>query len=119
MASINLDRSSRLDITCRKGDTFKLIFTFDEAQDTARPIDGWKMQVRTSADDEAGSGQLEVSGSGPFSYDAETNKKLTLTIAAGSMNFSGQYVYDIQHAGSETETFFHGVFTVVEDITNS
>jgi len=117
MASINLDRSSRLDITCRKGDTFKLIFTFDEDQSTARPVGGWKMQVRTSADDEAGNGQLQVSGSGPFSYD-DTGKKLTLTIASGSMDFSGQFVYDIQHTGSETETFFHGVFTAVEDITN-
>lgn len=116
MASINLDRSSRLDIRCRKGDTFKLIFTFDEDQRTARPVANWKMQVRTSADNE-NNYKLEVSGDGPFDYD-DTGKKLTLSIGAGSMNFSGQYVYDIQHAGSETETFFHGVFTVVEDVTN-
>ena len=118
MASINLDRSSRLDITCRKGDTFKLIFKFDEDQSSARPVAGWKMQVRTSADDEAGNGQLQASGSGPFTY-SDNGKTLTLSIAAASMNFSGQYVYDIQHSGSETETFFHGVFTAVEDITNS
>jgi len=117
MASINLDRSSRLDITCRKGDTFKLIFTFDENQSTDRPASGWKMQVRTSADDEGGSPQLSIEGVAGFSYDSN-GTKLTLSIAAASMDFSGQYVYDIQHAGSETETFFHGVFTAVEDITN-
>jgi hypothetical protein len=80
------------------------------------------MQVRTSADDEVGNGQLQVEGAGGFSYDADTGKKLTLRVAASSMNFSGQYVYDIQHASTdgtpEVETFFHGVFTVVEDITN-
>lgn len=117
MASINLDRSSRLDIRCRKGDTFKLIFTFDEDQSTARPVANWKMQVRTSADNE-NNYKLEVEGATYFSYDAETGKKLTLNITDSLMNFSGQYVYDIQHSGSETETFFHGVFTVVEDVTN-
>ena len=118
MASINLDRSSRLDIRCRKGDTFKLIFTFDADQSSARPVANWKMQVRTSADQETGNGQLEVEGSTYFSYDAETGKKLTLNIDDSLMNFSGQYVYDIQHSDTETETFFHGVFTVVEDVTN-
>ena len=93
-----------------------MIFTFDEDQSTARPVANWKMQVRTSADNE-NNYKLEVEGDGPFSYDG-TGKKLTLSIGANSMNFSGQYVYDIQHAGSETETFFHGVFTVVEDVTN-
>ena len=118
MASINLDRSSRLDIRCRKGDTFKLIFTFDEDQSTDLPVAGWKMQVRTSADDEAGNGQLQVSGSSSFVY-TNNGTTLTLTIPAGDMNFSGQYVYDIQNTNSGTvETFFHGVFTVVEDITN-
>ena len=119
MSSINLDRSSRLDIRCRKGDTFKLIFTFDADQSSARPVAGWKMQVRTTADDEQ-TPQLNVINNGTiyFVY-SDAGKKLTLTIPAGTMNFSGQYVYDIQHAGSETETFFHGVFTAVEDVTNT
>ena len=119
MSSINLDRSSRLDIRCRKGDTFKLIFTFDADQSSARPVAGWKMQVRTTADDEE-TPKLSVTNNGTtyFVY-SDAGKKLTLTIPAGTMNFSGQYVYDIQHAGSETETFFHGVFTAVEDVTNT
>jgi hypothetical protein len=117
MSSINLDRSSRLDIRCRKGDTFKLIFTFDADQSSARPVAGWKMQVRATADDE-NNVELTAEGATHFSY-SDAGKKLTLTIPAGTMNFSGQYVYDIQHAGSETETFFHGVFTAVEDVTNT
>ena len=116
MASINLDRSSRLDITCRKGDTFKLIFTFDEDQSTARVVGGWKMQVRDSADDNIGNGVLEASGATNFTY-SNGGKTLTLLVESTSMTFSGQYVYDIQHSNSETETFFHGVFTAVEDIT--
>jgi len=116
MASINLDRSSRLDIRCRKGDTFKLIFKFDDAQ-TSRPIGGWKMQVRTAADDE-NNVTLTAEGASNFTY-SDGDKTLTLNIPTGTMSFSGQYVYDIQHAGDETETFFHGVFTAVEDVTNT
>jgi hypothetical protein len=116
MSSINLDRSSRLDIRCRKGDTFKLIFKFDDAQ-TSRAIGGWKMQVRATADDEDNV-KLTAAGDTNFSY-SDNDKTLTLNISAGTMSFSGQYVYDIQHAGDETETFFHGVFTAVEDVTNS
>ncbi len=117
MSSINLDRSSRLDIRCRKGDTFKLIFTFDADQSSARPVAGWKMEVRTAADNESNV-ELTASGDTNFTY-SDAGKKLTLSIPAGTMSFSGQYVYDIQHAGSETETFFHGVFTAVEDVTNT
>lgn len=120
MASINLDRSSRLDIRCRKKDTFTLIFTFDEDQRDARPVGGWKMQVRPSADHDTNP-TLEASGATNFTY-SDVGKKLTLTIASTAMTFSGQFVYDIQHASSDStpvvETFFHGVFTAVEDVTN-
>jgi hypothetical protein len=118
MASINLDRSSRLDIRCRKGDTFKLIFKFDDAQ-TSRPIGGWKMQVRPTADHELTPELDVVNGGTTYFVYSDNDKTLTLTIPAGTMDFSGQYVYDIQHAGDETETFFHGVFTAVEDVTNT
>jgi|TARA_Y100000361_G_scaffold37152_1_gene31753 hypothetical protein len=120
MSSINLDRSSRLDIRCRKKDTFTLIFTFDQDQSSARPVAGWKMQVRPAADDESNL-TVEASGATNFAYSDE-GKKLTLTIASTAMTFSGQFVYDIQHASSDStpvvETFFHGVFTAVEDVTN-
>ena len=44
---INLDNATRVDITCRKGDTFKLEFTFTD--DNGDAIDltsySWKMDV--------------------------------------------------------------------------
>lgn len=120
MASINLDKSSRLDIKCRKGDTFKMTLTFDVDQSTARPEVGWQMEVRETADDNSGSPSIPTSSVG-FGYSVD-GTELTITIAASTMNLvSGQYVYDLQHKSSDAtpivETFLHGVFTVIEDIT--
>ena len=51
MASVNLDTTNRLDITCRKGDTFSLQLTLTDSSGTALPLatDDYKflMQVRT------------------------------------------------------------------------
>ena len=50
MASVNLDTSTRLDITCRRGDTFELTLTLKDGSGTALPLvtDDYKflMQVR-------------------------------------------------------------------------
>lgn len=120
MANINLDKSSRLDIKCRKGDTFKITLTFDADQSTARPVGGWQMEVRETADDNSGSPIIPTSSVG-FVYNVG-GTELTITIAASIMNLvSGQYVYDLQHKSTDAtpivETFLHGVFTVIEDIT--
>jgi len=51
MAAINLDTAARLDITCRKGDTFSLEIDFEQSL----PTTGWTMHVRetdTSEGDE-------------------------------------------------------------------
>ena len=120
MANINLDKSSRLDIKCRKGDTFKVTLTFDADQSIARPSTGWQMEVRETADDNGGSPIISTS-SVSFVYN-DDGTELTITIAASIMNLvSGQYVYDLQHKSTDAtpivETFLHGVFTVIEDIT--
>jgi hypothetical protein len=57
MAQVNLDTASRLDIVCRKGDTFSLGIDFGASiplQGVQSPVWGeWKMEVRTSQNDEA------------------------------------------------------------------
>ena len=42
MASVNLDTASRLNITCRRGDTFTLEVDFGEAVNTT----GWTLRVK-------------------------------------------------------------------------
>jgi hypothetical protein len=121
MASINLDKASRLDIKCRRGDTFTMIMTFTSNQSTDRPYDGWKMEVRDAATND--DSVIIASSSIAFSdYDA-AGTTLTVTISSSVMKDaeSGQYVYDIQHQSSDTppvvETFLYGTFTIVEDVT--
>ena len=52
MATVNLDTAARLDIICRRNDSFSLAVEFDKDL----VADGtWTMQVRTSEDNNDGS----------------------------------------------------------------
>lgn len=122
MAQINLDTAQRLDITCRKGDTFLLEVDFGQTI----PTDGWLMQVRLSdVDDEfvleASSASEIVVSNGNATGTTITDSKITVTIAADIMDeptLSGMYVYDIQNTDSGVvKTYLYGIFKVNEDIT--
>jgi len=144
MAQVNLDTASRLDIVCRKGDTFSLGIDFgveiplqgDDPEDAT--LQGqWKMQVRTSQNEESTSpvyntiynpsGTIDTAST-DFKFTRETgdaeNSKLVITCDAQDLNTSGEYVYDLQHKkiqglSEEIKTYLYGKFTVVEDVTNS
>ena len=118
MAAINLDTAARLDITCRKGDTFSLELDFGETVSTT----GWLMHVRetdTSEDeliieDDVITFTVEDNSSGV------TNAKLTITIPAVDMADvqSGMHVYDIQNTAIDVvKTYLFGLFKVNEDVT--
>jgi hypothetical protein len=122
MAQINLDTAQRLDITCRKGDTFLLEVDFGQTI----PTDGWLMQVRLSdVDDEfvleASSASEIVVSDGNATGATITDSKITVTIAADIMDeptLSGMYVYDIQNTDNGVvKTYLYGIFKVNEDIT--
>ena len=122
MAQINLDTAQRLDITCRKGDTFLLEVDFGQTI----PTDGWLMQVRLSdVDDEfvleASSDPEIVVSDGNATGTTITDSKITVTIAADIMDeptLSGMYVYDIQNTDNGVvKTYLYGIFKVNEDIT--
>ena len=121
MASINLDKASRLDIKCRRGDTFTMIMTFPTDQTTVRPYTGWQMEVRDAATNDAST--IIAKGQISFSAYTDSGTKTTITIGSNIMEAvaSGQYVYDIQHVTTGSpdvvETFLYGTFTIVEDIT--
>lgn len=120
MATVNLDTAVRLDIICRRGDSFKLEIDFNKTV----PTTGWKMDVLTS------SGGTSILADTVFSYpvtDGEkTNSKLTIEATAGEMGVAaGLYVYDLQNTdsninvdgASEVKTYTYGTFKVVGDIT--
>lgn len=123
MAQINLDTAQRLDITCRKGDTFELDIDFTQTINTS----GWLMHVRETDMSEGEENILIPVDSIVFDVDDGdgtgviiTDSKLTVTIAATDMaNLdSGIFVYDIQNTDNDVvKTYMYGIFKVNEDIT--
>ena len=62
---INLDNATRVDITCRRGDTFKIEFTFTDDDGDAIDLTSysWKMDVKetdTSSGDIIGDSSLLI-----------------------------------------------------------
>lgn len=140
MAQVNLDTASRLDIICRKGDTFELGVDFGVENIGIQGSDGgtgwgeWRLQVRTSERNEdstiynttySSNGVIDSANS-TFDFTISdgdaTGSKLTITAPANEMVTSGEYVYDLQHTASgipnRVKTYLYGKFTVVEDVTN-
>jgi len=122
MATVNLDTAARLDITCRKGDSFQLVLDFG----VAIPATSWKLDVLTKS--EGGSEILADSVFDITRSDGDaTNSKLTIEATASEMNVAaGLYVYDLQVEDSGTQidganqvkTYLYGTFKVVDDISS-
>ena len=123
--SINLDIASRVDITCRRGDTFVLELTFKDEDGVAIDLSSgynWMMQVRetdtsTSA---ALDGDSNDDSANDFGFSGTNAGVLTITSSASVMAAisGGVYVYDLQSAqGAVVTTWMYGKFTVNEDVS--
>jgi len=127
MAVVNLDTAARLDIICRKGDTFDVTIDFGTSL-ADFPVGYWKMQIRDSDD---GSGGPASSGTalfeledadtyGDFIVDGNTLEIKIKASATGTLGWgSGTYVYDLQtdDTSGGIKTWLYGTFTINEDIT--
>lgn len=120
MAAINLDTAARLDITCRKGDTFVMELDFGETVNNS----GWLMHVRyTDTNDAPEDIVVEVDDELIVVEDNSsgvTDAKITITIPSDTMaNIdSGMYVHDIQNStGGVVKTYIYGLLKVNEDVT--
>ena len=125
MATVNLDTAARLDIICRKGDTFELILDFGTSMDSSAV--NWKMQIAPS-DTESASLSLEGSNNFVIEANADGVAAAQVTITASSTEMAGLdaglYVYDIQTdsnkasvTGGVVKTHLYGTFKVNEDVT--
>jgi hypothetical protein len=133
MASVNLDTTSRLDITCRKGDTFQLTVTLKDTSGTALPLSTDKytflMQVRDRRKNRAlpvartpivdevnaaldsqgiviGSAQMGVKGPVNFQFNSiDDSGNVTIFLSASDMRKveAGRYRYDFQYKVNDTE----------------
>ena len=129
MASVNLDTASRLNITCRRGDTFTLEVDFGEAVNTT----GWTLTVKDRQQvmtDQRSAAKKEVSaisvddgditiGEGTATGTAIANSKATVVIPAETMNgiIAGTYSYNFQNAlNGVVQTFRFGSFKVNSDV---
>lgn len=118
MASVNLDTTSRLDITCRRNDTFKLDMDWLDSENN--PIDltayEFKAQVRKTSTSTA---VILSFDNADFSKDNSGN--LVMSKSAANMDVKGgSYAYDLQAtktATSEVHTWLGGDFIVVDDVT--
>lgn len=134
MASkVNLDISEKLNITCRRGDTFKITLTLKDSDGNAVSLvdDGYEflMQVRSG---KTSKGKLilgtEAKGATAKQGDAITNftfvtdnsGNVTITASDSVMRKipAGRYIYDLQQiVNSETTTILEGSFVVNDDIS--
>ena len=133
---INLDTSSRVDVTCRKGDTFSLRLTVTAAVGIAVGFaagDIFLFQVRDSD-----TGDLVTNGSNTFSASVTADvanaggindgagvtntslKYIDLSVSAAIMKTmpSGLYVYDVeQKSAAVVSTLIFGTLKVNEDVS--
>ena len=114
---INLDNATRVDITCRKGDTFTLEFTFTDNDGDAIDLTGyaWKMDVK-----ETDTSSSDIIADDSFTYSGTNAGVLTITATASVMAgvSGGLYVYDLQSTNSGTvKTWVYGLFKVNEDVS--
>lgn len=124
----NLDIAQKLNITARKGDTFRLSVTFKDNSGNAVGVSDYtyRMQVRSSATDDTASGAIiEISGDS-LSDGFDTSGgggKVVINIPASKMSEvdGGKYVYDLEATNtadtSLVQTWLRGVFSVNEDVT--
>jgi hypothetical protein len=134
---LNLDKSQRVDIVCKRGDTFKMSLQVQDDEGGITDLTGYDfaMEVRY-ADTDDGESQQPSSGpqddgyvfnsndiNGEITVDLEdgANGNVSFTIANTDMKTidSGLYVYDIQMTNTDNivETILYGVFKVNEDVT--
>ena len=94
MASVNLNTAERLDITCRRGDTFVLDVNVKDSDGVAldATLYGYKMEVRQ---DEAG--DVVIASTDITVTGVSSGKVTPITITASNMlRTAGVYVYGLQ-----------------------
>lgn len=119
--SVSTDISKRLDITCRKGDTFEMTIDATDAEGDAVAFGSYSdiaLEVRPTDED---SGTPVLSFDHPTDFNTAVAGKLVISKSATVMAAvtAGVYVYDMQLTDSagKTVTWFYGLFKINDDVT--
>lgn len=122
MSTLQIDQAQRVDIVCRRGDTFKMVLNVTSS--TGAPVNvtpatsfNYKMEVRET---DTATGTIIASGS--FVFSGTASGVLTVTVSSTVMAAvdSGLYVYDLQTtrvSDSFVQTWIYGTFKINEDVT--
>jgi hypothetical protein len=128
-AKANLDVAQKLNITARKGDTFRLKVTFTDSSGIAISVSNYtyRLQVRDDASDDTDSGAIiDLSGDGSVNsngFEIGSSGDVTIHMSASTMSNinGGKYVYDLEAThttdNSLVQTWLKGSFVVNEDVT--
>jgi hypothetical protein len=122
MATVSVDISNRLDVICKRGDTFELNLEFGVDMPGHTVSGTFDMKIATS--DTATPESLTISYAS--SNGEATNSKLAITSSATEIGglTPGLYVYDLQvtdtngvrFAAGSIKTLLYGTFKVNDDI---
>lgn len=128
MATANLDISEKLDIVCKRGDSFSMSITMTNSSGTAINTSDYVFKLMVKSKDINGGRAAGINL--PVSYDSTI---LTIDNVTGGLDgvatFNenattmaaidpGVYVYDIQYDnGGEIKTILEGLFKVNPDVT--
>ena len=127
ITSVNLDIAKRVDITCRKGDTFNLEFIIKDSAGVALDVTTpsqytFKMEVRET-DTTTGSATIQTTGETSTGFNILGTSSGIVTVACSASKMatvsSGIYVYDLEATkvdDSSVQTWFYGIFKINEDV---
>lgn len=118
MADVNLITKETLNITCMKGDTFKLEMVWRDSQSDLMDLTAYTFKSEVRIPNVAGGVVITFENS-DFSKDASGNLVMTKSATDMGINASS-YVYDVQATKTSTGevfTWLGGLFIVKDDVT--
>lgn len=114
--TVNLDNAQRVDIICRKGDTFSIEIDFFDANDQPIDLTNFTFKMEVSESDTATTPVLDDTD---FIYNATSAGTLFVSATANTMLTipAGVYIYGLQSSDAGTvKTWLFGTFEVREDV---
>lgn len=117
--SINLDIAKRVDITCRRGDTFTISLTFNDENGDNMILNTHFFKMTVKETDTTVADVIEFD---EFTYSIDPENVVTVTAQYDVMETkpSGSYVYDLQSKdGLVVRTWIYGIFKINEDVSQT
>lgn len=116
--TVNLDNAQRVDIICRKGDTFSIEIDFYNESNQPINLTTYTFKMEVSESDTSTTPVLDDTD---FTYTTNATGVLLVNATANTMLTisAGVYVYGLQsNVAGTVKTWLFGLFTVNEDVVD-